>query len=248
MKSRVFTVLGLGALATTISLGAVQYVAASSDSTITVCANKSTGAMRLLDKGSCKKSEREVTWYKQSPQETTTTTIPATGRGVSVYDAADQYIGQLGSLSIGGAFYDDFIIVRDGVYFTVGSDGGVNGSIYFDGDNCTGTAFTSYGATAQWPRQLSQSTAYLVQAPGSKEIRWYRPNSGTLKLLTPASILTDYFEDEDEVDSFKNLDGVGKCYRVFDSQRRAKLYRSLELFTPPVVFKTNSPLKLTANK
>jgi len=42
MKSRVFTVLGLGALATTISLGAVQYVAASSDSTITVCANKST--------------------------------------------------------------------------------------------------------------------------------------------------------------------------------------------------------------
>jgi hypothetical protein len=63
-----FAVFSLGALAATISLGAVQYVAASSGSTITACANKSTGAMRLLSKGSCKKTERKVMWNQQGIQ------------------------------------------------------------------------------------------------------------------------------------------------------------------------------------
>jgi hypothetical protein len=63
-----FAVFSLGALAATISLGAVQYVAASGGTTITACANKSTGAMRLLSKGSCKKTERKATWNQQGIQ------------------------------------------------------------------------------------------------------------------------------------------------------------------------------------
>jgi hypothetical protein len=51
-----------------LSLGVVTYANASGGSTITACANKSTGAMRLLSKGSCKKTERKVVWNQQGIQ------------------------------------------------------------------------------------------------------------------------------------------------------------------------------------
>ena len=79
MKSRMFAIFSLGALAATISLGAVQFAAASGGSTITACANKSTGAMRLLAKGSCKKTERKVVWNQEGIQgQTGAQGIPGT--------------------------------------------------------------------------------------------------------------------------------------------------------------------------
>lgn len=247
MKFRVFTALGLSALATTLFLGAVQSVAASSDSTITVCANKSTGAIRVLVKGSCKKFETTLTWYTQSTQATTTTTIPTTGRGVSAYDANDLYIGQVVSIS-SGSWYDEFMIVRAGVYFSIGSDGGVANPIFFTGDNCTGTAFISVSASRQWPRQLGQNKAFLTPAPDSKEIRWYQTNSGTLKLLGAASVLQDYDPEIEDDSWIDQSDGIGKCYKALDYMKKERLHRTVELITPPVVFKTGSPLKLIANK
>ena len=53
---------------TAVSLGAVTYVNAAGDATIKVCANKTTGAMRYLSKGSCKKSEKALTWNQMGPQ------------------------------------------------------------------------------------------------------------------------------------------------------------------------------------
>ena len=53
---------------TAVSLGAVTYVNAAGDVTIKVCANKTTGAMRYLSKGSCKKSEKALTWNQMGPQ------------------------------------------------------------------------------------------------------------------------------------------------------------------------------------
>jgi hypothetical protein len=68
MKSKLFASFGIGALTATISLGAIQYVSASGSNTITACANKSTGTMRYITKGSCKKTETRISWNQQGPQ------------------------------------------------------------------------------------------------------------------------------------------------------------------------------------
>jgi hypothetical protein len=68
MKSKLFVMFGLGALTATISLGAIQIASASSDSTVTACANKKTGAMRSITKGKCNKTERTMRWNQQGPQ------------------------------------------------------------------------------------------------------------------------------------------------------------------------------------
>jgi hypothetical protein len=261
-----FAVFSLGALAATISLGAVQFAAASGGSTITACANKSTGAMRLLSKGSCKKTERKVAWNQQGIQGQTgaqgiqgqtgaqgipgTPGIPgvnsvSTSEGSAdgnVYDASGKYIGQLVDV-VDGMWYDEYKIALDGVYFHIGSEGGVYGQIYFDGANCTGTPFVFGSLNRQWPRQLSRSEAVLTLAPGSQTVRWYRPNSGSLTLLTPVSVMSDYFSQEEDLSWIDQLDGIGSCTNF--SGEPASLHRTVELITPPVDFITNSPLRLT---
>jgi hypothetical protein len=52
----------LGVIITAVSVGTVSFVNAASDATIKACANKKTGAMRYISKGSCKSSERVLTW------------------------------------------------------------------------------------------------------------------------------------------------------------------------------------------
>ena len=109
MKSRMFAVFCIGALVATISLGAIQYVAASSGSTITACANKSTGAMRLLTKGKCKKTERSIQWNQQGvpgpqgipgPQGSQAASMANSG-SLNVIDATGQVLGPLISTDIG---------------------------------------------------------------------------------------------------------------------------------------------------
>jgi hypothetical protein len=249
-----FAVFSLGALAATISLGAIQYVAASGGSTITACANKSTGVMRLLSKGSCKKTERKVAWNQQGIQGqaglqgipgapgvngASTSDVSADG---NVYDTSGKYIGLLVDVS-DGSWYDEYKIARDGVYFHLGSDGGVYGQIYFDGPNCTGTSFVYGDVNRQWPRQLSRSEAVLTLAPGSQTVRWYRPNSDSFTLLTPASVMADYVSLTEDDDWIGQIDGLGGCTNL--SGRTARLHRTVELFTGPVDFTINSPLQLT---
>ena len=68
MNSKIFTAFGLGTLVASISLGAIQLVSAANDATITACASKSTGGMRYITKGSCKKTETKLSWNQQGPQ------------------------------------------------------------------------------------------------------------------------------------------------------------------------------------
>lgn len=239
-----------------LSLGVVTYANASGGSTITACANKSTGALRLLSKGSCKKTERKVAWNQQGvqgvqgpqgvqgmPGVNSSATSESAGQG-SVYDAAGTYIGQLVDVS-DGSWYDEYKISRDGVYFHLGSDGGIYSQVFFNGSNCTGTPFIYGDVDRQWPRQLSQSEVVLTLAPGSQAVRWYRPNSGSLTLLTPASVMSDYFSTEESNNWIDQVDGVGTCTNL--TGRTAGLHRTAELISSPVEFTINSPLRLTPN-
>jgi hypothetical protein len=68
MNRNPFVCFVLGVVCCAVTLGAVQFVSAASNSTIKACANKTTGTMRYLAKGSCKKTETLLSWSQQGPQ------------------------------------------------------------------------------------------------------------------------------------------------------------------------------------
>jgi hypothetical protein len=58
----------LGVVITAVSVGAVSFVNAAGDKTLKACANKTTGVMRYISKGSCKKTETSLSWNQMGPQ------------------------------------------------------------------------------------------------------------------------------------------------------------------------------------
>ena len=58
--------LGFGCAA--LSLGAITYANAASNGTLKACANKTTGVMRYIAKGSCKKTETSLSWNQMGSQ------------------------------------------------------------------------------------------------------------------------------------------------------------------------------------
>ena len=58
----------LGVVITAVSVSAVSIAAASGGDTIQACANKKTGNMRYITRGSCSKAEQTLSWNKTGPQ------------------------------------------------------------------------------------------------------------------------------------------------------------------------------------
>lgn len=58
--------VGFGCAA--LSFGAVTYANAAGDATLKACANKTSGVMRYISKGSCKKTEKLLEWNQMGPQ------------------------------------------------------------------------------------------------------------------------------------------------------------------------------------
>jgi hypothetical protein len=58
----------LGVVITAVSVGAVSFVNAAGDKQLKACANKKTGIMRYISKGSCKKTETSLSWNQMGPQ------------------------------------------------------------------------------------------------------------------------------------------------------------------------------------
>ncbi len=68
MKLSRLTAFTLGVIVTAVSVSAVSYVNALNDQTMRACADRKTGAMRYIDKGRCKRTERALTWNQIGPQ------------------------------------------------------------------------------------------------------------------------------------------------------------------------------------
>ena len=63
-----FKSFAIGFACAALSLGAVTYANAASNGTLKACANKTTGVMRYISKGSCKKTEISLSWNQMGPQ------------------------------------------------------------------------------------------------------------------------------------------------------------------------------------
>ena len=124
-----FTRLGaftLGVVITAASVGAVSFVNAAGDATLKACANKTTGVMRYISKGSCKKTETSLSWNQMGPQGLSgaagtngtdgaagtkgdTGAVGTNGQNLFVVDATGRTLGRY----LGPSLVDSFMFVAD---------------------------------------------------------------------------------------------------------------------------------------
>ena len=109
MKLNRLSAFTLGVVITAVSVGAVTFANAAGDATLKACANKTTGVMRYISKGSCKKTETSLSWSQLGPQGLTGAAGPkgdagstgATGQNFSVVDADGKTLGKFVSIDSG---------------------------------------------------------------------------------------------------------------------------------------------------
>ena len=101
----------LGVVITAVSVGAVSFVNAAGEKQLKACANKTTGVMRYISKGSCKKTETALSWNQVGPQG-----LPggagANGNGLFVVDANGKTLGLV--IGDGGDSVQQFLTLADG--------------------------------------------------------------------------------------------------------------------------------------
>jgi hypothetical protein len=135
----------LGVVITAVSVGAVTFANAAGDATLKACANKTTGAMRYIAKGSCKKTETSLSWSQMGPQGLPGVAGPVGASGsnastVNVQDAAGTMFTYVG-FQIGA-------ILWNGLIWTMNSDAYTNNAIptqtasYFSDAECSIPIFT----------------------------------------------------------------------------------------------------------
>lgn len=143
MKFGRFTTFTLGVIFTAVTIGAVTYVSASNGATITACANKSTGTLRLLTKGACKRTETRLSWSQQGPQglpgaKGDTGSVGTNGTNGQNLHAVDADGKDLGLITQTDGF--SISVLSGGNFFNLASDGSAQrGEVftYFRDSLCT---------------------------------------------------------------------------------------------------------------
>jgi hypothetical protein len=128
-----------GVVITAISVGAVTFASAAGDVTIKACANKTTGAMRYIAKGKCKKTETSLSWGEIGPQGLpgSAGTPGTNGQNFHVIDAAGRDLGV--SLGVWGSGAQ-VVFLHDGGLWEVNGEyiGGLFvAGIYYSDSSCT---------------------------------------------------------------------------------------------------------------
>ena len=116
----------LGVVITAVSVGAVSFAKAAGDKQLKACANKTSGAMRYISKGSCKKTETSLSWNQMGPQglpgaagtngtdgaagtKGDTGAVGTNGQNLFVVDATGRTLGRY----LGPSIVDSFMFVAD---------------------------------------------------------------------------------------------------------------------------------------
>ena len=85
-----FGTFTLGIIIAAVSAGAVNFANAAGNTTLKACADKASGTMRYISKGSCKKTEKTLSWNQIGPSGATGTNgqnhfaVDATGKTIGV--------------------------------------------------------------------------------------------------------------------------------------------------------------------
>jgi hypothetical protein len=235
----------LGVIVTAASVGAVTYANAAGDATLKACANKTSGAMRYISKGSCKKTEKLLTWSQMGPQglpgvagtNSTAGTKGDTGaagtngsngsngsngQNLHVIDAAGRDLGVALSSSASSAtiLHDDGIWNVSNSSNTYRITGDLNDSGYFSDSSCVTPYWVAPGGSA-------------IQVPQARGVT----TSGATKYFK--SIGTPFLGPTSKFYSFSGapINGVWQCAEQTASSTisnfRATYYTNVVETTPP---------------
>ena len=148
----------LGVVITAVSVGAVSFVNAAGDKTLKACANKTTGVMRYISKGSCnKKTETSLSWNQMGPSGlpgaagTNGTAgeigpqgkVGETGQNGKTLTVVDATGKQIGLVVGGGEVAPRFLTLIDGRLWYLDSSkfwvqgSGYVGGLYYSDTGCT---------------------------------------------------------------------------------------------------------------
>jgi hypothetical protein len=141
MKFNRLSAFTLGVIITAASVGAVTYVNAASNATLKACANKTTGAMRYISKGSCKKTEKALSWNQMGPQGLAGSVGAAgtNGQNFHVIDAVGRDLGV--AIGLWNSGKNATIIFEGGLWEVVSYsnfiNGGLSDSSFYSDSSCT---------------------------------------------------------------------------------------------------------------
>ncbi len=192
----------LGVVITAVSVGAVSFVNAAGNGTLKACANKKTGVMRYISKGSCnKKTETSLSWNQMGPTGLSGAAGVAgtNGSDFQLIDAAGKVLG----LMIGptGGIGDYQIISGDHLWvvnsdsYRISGTGYALGSIFSDSSCTTSLGLRSSMSVpsqvtfgyrlAQEGSMFKAGDLYSQVSDNSKNL--YQSNSGTCSLMTESA-------------------------------------------------------------
>ena len=188
-----------GVVITAASIGVIPFAYASSGVTLKACANKTTGAMRYITKGSCKKTETSLSWSQMGPQGLSGAVGPAGPVGasgsnastVNVQDAAGTTFTYVGGFSP-GILWNDLLWNFTSAAFS-NSTISASGAYYFIDAACSIPIFPitnpeRYGET---PIQSTMVTTSDKKTLSSSRVLKAYKRKGTLITMNPA---INYYE------------------------------------------------------
>jgi hypothetical protein len=218
MKFNRLSAFTLGVIITATSVGAVTYVNAAGDATLKACANKTTGAMRYISKGSCKKTEKLLSWNQMGPQG-------ANGQNFHVIDAAGRDLGVALSSSATAAN-----IMYEGGIWTLQNTGEIE-SPPIVGELDISSKFSDSSCVTPYWKAPSQFAGLIEMARGVRII------SGTTKYYKPSG--TPYLGSTSKFYSRQGsiVNGVRACVEITDSDQVAEFaatyFTNVVEVTPP---------------
>ena len=227
-----FKSFAIGFACAALSLGAVTYVNAASNATLKACANKKTGAMRYISKGSCKKTEKALSWNQMGPQGVAGTN----GQNFHVIDAAGRDLGVALSSSATAAN-----IMYEGGIWTLQNTGEIETTL-ITGVMDASTKFSDSSCVTPYWKAPSQFAGLIQMARGVRTV------SGTTKYYKPSG--TPYLGSTSKFYSRQGsiVNGVRACVEITDSDQVAEFaatyFTNVVEVTPPPF---TAPFTIVAN-
>jgi hypothetical protein len=242
-----FKSFAIGFACAALSLGAVTYANAASNGTLKACANKKTGVMSYISKGSCnKKTETSLSWNQMGPQG-----LPGAA-GTNGTAGAKGDTGAAGTSGLDGK-----------ALYVVDATGKTLGQVLGDGSggsNQLSPIFLTLVGNRIW---VLSSNDYWVQGNGrlsdfsnqtctiplgSTQLLTKTPSQTTFGDMTPTDgqtyIASSKFADDSDLNKTVYTRDEGICRLKTTNERRGDVSLwNLEAITPPTY---TAPLTIVA--
>ena len=260
----------IGVIVSTVSVGAMSFANAAGDAKLKACADKSTGVMRYISKGSCKKTETSLSWNQLGAQglqgvagtngsngtngaKGDAGTNGTNGQNYYAVDATGKTLGRLTNSSFG-----TFDVVIDGLFWNLGRDSvnygssaQGNASVYYANSSCTiPFVVLDSAVTPRTWTSTNNLTGVLVSYDGhtgdyigvDAEFKAYQPAGAQLSWSTTTVYTWNQtWREPDLIESDWNCEAMADDRKVFEANRYA-LFASAEVSRPTYV----APLSLVS--